>query len=77
MAESVLCCPPVCEAIAAAMERALSPEFQQIAKGVVNPFGDGRTSEQIVSAIYAFLTTSGEHKKTFYDVSFKSGEILD
>lgn len=75
MAESVLCCPPVCEAITVTMERALSPEFQQIAKGVVNPFGDGRASEQIMSVICAFLTTSGEHKKTFYDVSFKSGEF--
>ena len=69
MAESVLSCQPVRADIAAAMRRALSPEFKQVARNAINPFGDGRTSEKISSRIYDFLCSSKQStKKAFFDI---------
>jgi len=72
MAESILCCSPVCEDIVKTMRRAMSPEFRQIARNVSNPFGDGRTSERILSKICDFLATPEKSiKKAFYDLHFE------
>lgn len=71
MAESVLCCQPVREDIAAAMERALTPEFREIVQNVSNPFGDGKTSERVADIIHNFMNNSEESiQKQFYDIPF-------
>ena len=49
-AESVIDCPPEREAVTMAMRKALSPEFKAVAACAVSPFGDGHTSEKILSA---------------------------
>lgn len=72
MAESILCCEPEAGGIRRAMKKALSGAFQQTAKRTVCPFGDGNTSEKIVSVILDFLASShGDTKKRFYDISFE------
>ena len=74
MAESIICCPPVQADIAAAMSQALSPEFKQIARAVINPFGDGRASKRIANEISNFLSQSRKDAKAFYDISFEVKE---
>lgn len=71
MVESVLCCQPVVEDIVSAMRRAMTPEFKAIAAQVSCPFGDGHTSEKILSVLLDFLNSDNkELKKAFYDVPF-------
>lgn len=68
-AESVIDCPPEREAITAAMKKAMTPEFKAIAANTVSPFGDGRTSEKILSELLRFLRGAPHNtKKTFYDL---------
>lgn len=54
-ATSVIDCEPQKESIALAMSKALTPEFQKLAKETVNPYGDGHTSEKILAVIRDFL----------------------
>ena len=69
IADSVICCAPVAREIIKAMKQALSPEFRAIAANVVNPFGDGNTSQRIFDVIKKFLTDSAHNvKKEFYDL---------
>ena len=69
-AESVIDCPPEREAITAAMKTAMTPEFKAIAANTDSPFGDGRTSEKILSELLRFLRSAPHNtKKTFYDLS--------
>jgi UDP-N-acetylglucosamine 2-epimerase (non-hydrolysing)/GDP/UDP-N,N'-diacetylbacillosamine 2-epimerase (hydrolysing) len=49
-AASVIDCPPVRREIAAAIDRALAMRLQ----GVANPYGDGRASEGLVTALRSF-----------------------
>lgn len=71
MAESVICCEPKCDDIVNAMQKALTDEFQEKAKHVKSPFGDGSTSVQIVRHILEFLSNNRDtQKKPFYDVDF-------
>jgi len=71
MAESVICCEPKCDDIINAMKTGLSPEFQEKAKHVKSPFGDGTASDQIVEHILDFLRNKREnHEKKFYDIEF-------
>lgn len=73
MAESVICSPPVCQEIVSAMERALTPEFRRIAENSVNPFGNGRTSGQIMSEIFAFWASSEANiKKSFFNIPLEA-----
>lgn len=72
MAESIICCPPVREEITAAMERALSPEFQAVARRASCPFGDGNTSGMIMEVLRRFLDAPEKNmKKSFYDIPFE------
>lgn len=67
MAESVLCCEAEKNAILHAMEEVL----QERALQVKSPFGDGTTSEQIVSVVIDFLKNKKEtNKKSFYNIEF-------
>lgn len=71
MADSVLCVPPEAAAIFSAMEKALTPQFLQIARSAPSPFGDGTASQQIVSILMRYLTRNpGCVEKTFYDIDF-------
>lgn len=71
-AASVLHCDVEQRSIVTAIEQALSPEFQQLCSTVESPFGDGHTSEQIVSVIKETLKAGISLKKKFYDVAFLS-----
>ena len=68
-AESVIDCPPERAAITATMKTAMTPEFKAIAANTESPFGDGRTSEKILSELLRFLRSAPHNtKKTFYDL---------
>ena len=64
-------CEPDRNEIIAAMRRAATPEFREIAKNVRNPFGDGTTSEQMVAILKKTLAHPLSVKKDFFDVSFE------
>lgn len=67
MAESVVGCEPVAEAIQMAIYRAA-----QMPHSPSHLYGDGNTSEKIVGILKEFFQTDYRHwKKTFYDVEFK------
>ncbi len=71
-AASIINCPPVKEEIIAAMRRAETEAFRNEIKGQVLPYGDGNTSEQIISHIREYLLAEGGReinlKKKFYDI---------
>lgn len=72
MAESILCCPPEASAIEAAMRRAMMPEYRAAIARMDTPFGDGHTSEKILSVLLRFLESPIKSlKKTFYDIPFE------
>lgn len=72
MAESVLYCAPAYDEIISAMERARTPEFQSIARQVINPFGDGNASSQILKILKDILSRGDiAPKKKFYDIPFE------
>lgn len=66
-AESILNCQPKQAEIVKAMEQALQMDRAK----VKSPYGDGTTSEQIVSVLKKYLNGEGmELKKTFYDMEY-------
>lgn len=72
MAESVICCASDKTEIFKAMNNALADEFQEKAKHIKSPFGDGTTSNQIVNIILGYLENSEKTRdKHFYDISFQ------
>jgi GDP/UDP-N,N'-diacetylbacillosamine 2-epimerase (hydrolysing) len=74
MAESIICCKPEKGDIVNAIKRALTKEFWDISKKVINPYGDGNTSSKIVEIIRDRLAADKIRlKKEFYDVEFKVG----
>lgn len=64
-------CDPDTRAITDSMRKAATPEFKAIAENVSNPFGDGSTSDQMVSILKHVKETSLSVKKDFYDVKFE------
>lgn len=70
-AESVINVKPDSKEISEAIYRANSPEFRAQAAIVVNPYGDGGTTEKIVRIIKDKFEDGGfELKKKFFDVEF-------
>lgn len=69
--ECAIHCEPQAEAISNAMHEAASDEFKSIARKVINPFGDGTTSEQMVSILKTYLKKGIGVKKDFYDVNYE------
>ena len=62
---------PDSKEIAEAIGLANSPEFRAKAASVVNPYGDGCTTEKIVKVIKDKFANGGfELKKKFFDVEF-------
>ena len=66
--ESVINCAPVSADIQKAINLALSRAFADKAEKAVNPYGTGHTSEKIIAAIGAFMQSSTDLKKKFYDL---------
>lgn len=72
MSESVICCEPAYGDILKAIKEVLAEEFQEKAKHVVSPFGDGTTSAQIEKHILAYLCNQNRTiEKHFYDINFE------
>lgn len=71
--ESVITCKPEKMEIIQAMKKVVLPEFKSILKDMVNPFGDGHTSEYIEKILLDFLRGKLllDRKKRFYDVSIE------
>lgn len=67
-AESVIDCEPQREAIRKALEKLLSPEFQQVVKAARNPYGDGTATEKILPVLIE-TDLSSIAKKHFFDLS--------
>lgn len=66
-AESIIDCPVVAEKIYLSIEKALSDEFKQNVKEIINPYGDGSTAKKI----HKVLKDSDLDKiaqKRFYDL---------
>lgn len=68
--ECLIHCEPNTSDIVRSIQRASSDEFKQIAHNVRNPFGDGTTSDQIVSVLKD-INDKLSVKKIFYDVKFE------
>jgi UDP-N-acetylglucosamine 2-epimerase (non-hydrolysing) len=64
-ARSVINCEPTTPSIKAALDVALSRSYQSDGAEVVNPYGQGNTSKQIISMLKQLQFTS---VKSFYDV---------
>ena len=68
-AQSIINCTPITSDILNAIDKALTPEFKELCKHVVNPNGDGKTSERIVSNIKEYCRTHQvDIMKKFYDL---------
>ncbi len=67
-AESVIDCSPDRRAIAAALQRLYSPEFQGRLRTVRNPYGEGGASERIVQVLRDYPLES-ILKKSFHDLA--------
>ncbi|TBW26611.1 UDP-N-acetylglucosamine 2-epimerase [Gramella sp. KN1008] len=66
-AKSVISAAPERSEIRKAIQKALSQEFQELLKTVVNPYGQGGASEKIVHLLKE-IPFSGLLKKKFYDI---------
>lgn len=68
-AESVLNCVPETAAVSEAVKKAMSKDFHHEGDPVVNPYGDGNTTEKIIDVIKkTFAESKVDLKKTFYDM---------
>lgn len=67
-AESVIDCVPERDAIASAISRVCSTDFQATLRAVRNPYGDGGAAEKIVTVLRDYPLDS-ILKKTFYDLA--------
>lgn len=68
-ADSVINCDSKEEEIVAAIEKAMSPDFREVAKDVKNPYGNGETSKQIVNILEKLVKNQKmDLEKKFYDL---------
>jgi GDP/UDP-N,N'-diacetylbacillosamine 2-epimerase (hydrolysing) len=67
-ADSVINCEPTQANIASALARLYSADFQARLHKVINPYGEGGASEQIISTVKA-ISLEGILKKKFYDIA--------
>lgn len=68
-AESVLNCVPETAAVSEAIKKAMSEGFRNAGTPVVNPYGDGNTTEKIIDVIKkTFVENRVDLKKIFYDI---------
>lgn len=65
--ESIINCGDSQEEILAAIKKAQSPEFIQLCKGVVSPYGDGHAAESIAKKVIEVVMSGKiDLKKSFY-----------
>lgn len=70
-ADSVISCEISKKEIIAAIQKGLSKDFQELAKHVKSPFGDGTTSGKIYELLLKYLERNDKsHRKHFYDIEF-------
>ena len=68
---TVIHCDPDVDSIDAAISEATNDVYLKGIKDAINPYGDGNTSDQIVSIIRDYLTNDKiDIKKKFYDINF-------
>lgn len=67
-AQSIINCEPVKEDIIDAINKGLDNEFLCKIKKMVNPYGNGNTSNKIMNVINNFLKEDISLKKKFYDL---------
>lgn len=78
MASSVISCDSSTNAIASAIEQAISEPFQELAKKTVCPFGDGNTSDKIFRIVLEYVRSEKQGiKKKFYDISYEIRRDVD
>lgn len=66
---SIINCPPVSEKIEASIKKALSESFRKTLENIVNPYGDGNTSDRIIEITSNFLLKNKlQLQKKFYDI---------
>lgn len=71
-AETVINCKPEKESIVKAIDMALSDDFNNNIKSIINPYGDGRTSYKVVEHIKDLIINENIGiKKKFYDIEFE------
>ncbi|MPN46867.1 Polysialic acid biosynthesis protein P7 [bioreactor metagenome] len=71
-ADSIIDCNAEKDAIARAIEKALSAAFRSKARHTTNPYGAGNTAAQIKNTIKECLLNDRIHlKKSFYDIPFE------
>jgi len=68
MAESVINCPPITKYITDAIEVLYSAQFQNILQNVINPYGSGGASNQIIKVLESVELDRLIHKN-FYNLS--------
>ncbi len=66
--DSVIDCLPDTDSILKAVDRALSPEFAEVCRNVVSPFGDGHAAEKIAKISIDTVKKGIDLKKRFYDI---------
>lgn len=70
-AESVINCAPIQTDIERAIEVALKKEYREKLATMISPYGDGDTSDKIVSIITDyFMNSKVKLQKRFYDLTF-------
>ncbi|MEG1875964.1 MAG: UDP-N-acetylglucosamine 2-epimerase [Lachnospiraceae bacterium] len=68
-ADSVIDCEPNSKSIIGAMNKAVTPEMQTIVHQVMNPYGDGQTSDKIIAILKDRIKDNKiQLKKQFYDI---------
>lgn len=68
--ESVIHCDEGTEAIVAAIERALSPQLQEVAACRINPYAKDNTLEIMEKAVLNFVASLPHKPKRFYDIDY-------
>ena len=69
--ESVIDCSNNADDIIAAMKLAQSESFKEHCMNCVNPYGNGRTTEEIVRYIDVMLSNKIDLRKKFYDIDYE------
>jgi len=70
--QSIINCEPIERDILGAIDKASSEPFQQLLSKVINPYGEGNTSDKVVEVINRYLQRDEINlKKKFYDITWR------
>ena len=73
-ADSVIHCEPDYESIVESIDKATSESFRSFCKTVVNPYGQGQTSDNILEILRSLDWSKADLGKAFHDVEFSAAE---